>query len=108
MKGYLLAPPVGFGLLSALILTFPPGYLFETLGATPDPMLIPATLGAVEPAVEGAGTVFRFETVSGAPGAVFALPGLLSGLIRTLPPACFLFCSDLLFAAVEYELSLGL
>ena len=108
VTGYLFAPPVGFGLLSALILTFPPGYLRGTLWATPDAMLVPATLGAVEPAVESAGKVFRFETVSGAPGAVFALPGLLSGLIRTLPSVCFLFCSDLLFAAVEYELSLGL
>ena len=108
MKGYLFAPPVGFGLLSALILTFPPGYRPGILGATLNPTLVPATFGAVEPAVEDAGAVFGFEAVSGAPGAVFALPGLLSGLIRTLPSVCFIFCSGFLFTAVEYELPLGL
>jgi hypothetical protein len=103
-KGYLFAPSAGFGLLSALILTFPPEYRPGILEAKLDLTLVPATLGAVVPAVEDTGTVFRFEAVSGTLGAV----GLLSGLIRTLPSACFLFCSGLLFAAVEYELPLGL
>lgn len=80
MKVYFLAPPTGFGLLSALILTFPPAYRPGMLESTLDLTLVPApaTLGTVEPAVEDTGTVFRFEAMSGTPGAVFALSGPLS------------------------------
>jgi len=108
MKDYFFAPSAGFGLLSALILTFPPGCRLGILGATLDRTLVPATLGAVEPALEDAGIVFRCAAVSGATVAVFAPPSLLSGLIRTLPSVCFVFCSGLLFAPVEYALPLGL
>ena len=108
MKGYFFAPPASFGLLSALTLTFPPGCRLRVVGATLDLTLLPATLGAIEPTVDGAGSVFRFEAVSGALRATFAPQGLLSGLIRTLSFVGFLPCSNFLFAPAEYEFPLGL
>src|SRR5579871_6688967 len=63
-EGYFFAPSTCFGLLSSLILTFPPEYLTG--------ILVPATLGTVEPAVEDTGIVFRCLAVSGARGPAAA------------------------------------